>query len=219
MLLLQNQYAEFIARVRTMREKLRSMGRAELLEDYLNHLYRCQEEEHYLCFEDKLDEPMFTLRQKCMAILQNRKLGNDTWFSRLMRGYIQAHPLDEFTQITQCQIYCWTLFPAYYQYLTESMEDTPEYQRAFGRQYRQLCDLLGADEMERLVQLFEACFGAISGRMLMWRACCDHLLHVLMERTEDSSQRLHELFLDRPELLDYPWVEAYMEAHQLKAAP
>lgn len=215
MFLLQNQYAEFIALIRTIREKLRSMGKEDLLEDYLNRLYSCREEDHYLCFEDKIDEPMLSLRQKCTAILQNRKLGNDTWFSRLMRNYIQSHPLDEFTLTTQCQIYCWTLFPTYYQYLIEYMEETPEYQSAYGKQYHQLCRLLGTDEMERLVQLFEACFGAISGRMLMWRACCDQLLHALVEEIEDSPQRLHELFLDRPELLDYPWIDAYMEAHDL----
>lgn len=213
MLDLHRQYSEYFSLVRTLREKLLPTGKVGLLDDYLDALYSCRETDHYADFESQIEGPLIALHHKCMAILAGKKLGNDTWFSKLMRDYIQAHPLDEYVLITQCQIYCWVLFPSYYQYLLESMEEAPEYQRVYGEQYQRLCGVLGKEAMTELTRQFDACFGGVSGSQLLLRACCDRLLNRLVKRTEDTDQRLHELFLDRPELLDYPWIDAYMEAN------
>ncbi|MDO4356640.1 MAG: hypothetical protein Q4E13_09045 [Clostridia bacterium] len=214
MLDLHRKYSEYFSLVRTLREQLLPTGKVYLLDDYLDGLYSCRETDHYADFDEQIEGPLIDLHRKCMAILSGNQLGSDTWFSRLMRAYVQAHPLDEFTRNTQCRIYCWVLFPTYYQYLLETMEDTSEYQLVYGQQYELLCDLLGKRAMRRLARRFDACFGGVCGNQLLLRASCDRLMNRLMETT-DTDQRLHELFLDRPELLDYPWIDAYMEAHDL----
>jgi hypothetical protein len=200
-------YEELFCFIREVREQLKKQGKNKLLERYLDCLLQSWEMDHGRRMSDELDDAYLALRRKCIAIMRDIKLGSDTWFTRLLRDYIDAHPM-EYDEATCCAIYCWMLYPIYCEYLCEDVDD-PVKQSMYDGLYEELCELVGRRTMRKLVRLFDDCFLVIKARSFVLRAGCDQMMELLASDQLDTGQPLMKLFLDKPELMDYDWIRNY----------
>lgn len=204
------RYERLFDHVRAMRRKLEGSGKQRMLDDYLRYMFLSRDLDYGMRLDDVILEASHDLLHKCVAIVRGYKLGNDTWFTRMARAYIKAHPMD-FAETTCCLIYSWMLFPHYFHYLTEEQNGDALYKILYGRQYRELCKLVDKCEVDRLVELFDEAFLLRGAKDVELRAGRDQMMTVLMEYLEDENCYLWQLFLERPELLDYQWLRTYQK--------
>lgn len=204
------RYERLFAHIGKLRAKLDACGRRFVLDSYLNYVLESRELDYGMRLDDVVLEASHDLLHKCVAIVRGYKLGNDTWFTRMARAYIKAHPLD-FAETTNCLVYSWMLFPYFFRFLLEDHEADRVNRVLYGRQYRALCSLVGKKAVDRLIKLLDEALLLCSARNVELRAGYDQMMALLTVRLEDSNRRLWELLLDCPELLDYQWLRAYQE--------
>ncbi len=205
-----SRYERLFAHIGKLRAKLDACGRRFVLDSYLNYVLESRELDYGMRLDDVVLEASHDLLHKCIAIVRGHKLGNDTWFTRMARAYIEAHPLD-FAETTSCLVYSWMLFPFYFHSLLEDHEADRVNRVLYGRQYRALCSLAGKQEVDRLIKLLDEALLLCGARDVELRAGYDQMMALLTVRLEDSNRRLWELLLDCPELLDYQWLRTYQK--------
>lgn len=204
------RYERLFAHIGKLRAKLDACGRRSVLDNYLNDVLESRDLDYEMRLDDVVLEASHDLLHKCVALVRGYKLGNDTWFTRMARAYIEAHPLD-FAETTSCLVYSWMLFPYFFRFLLEDHEADRVNRVLYGRQYRALCSLVGKQEIDRLIKLLDEALLLCSARDVELRAGYDQIMALLTAHLEDPNCRLWELLLDCPELLDYQWLRAYQE--------
>lgn len=205
-----SRYERMFEHVSRAREKLETCGARAFFDDYLGYVLKARKLDYGLNLNNVILDASHSLWHMCLAMIRNYDLGNDTWFTRMAREYVRAHPLD-YAEGTQALIYSWMLFPYYFSYIIEDNTEDDIYRILYGRQFKELCTLMGEDQIAYIIQLVDGAFMLQQAKEVEHRARYDQMMDLLTEWIEETNCRLYELLLDRSELLDYQWLHSYQK--------
>lgn len=201
------EYQALFAHISKLRKQLEKCSGQSLLDNYIEEILESRDLDYRIRLDDVILDASRALIRKCESIMHGSKGGNDTWFTRLARAYIKAHPL-EYSEYTRRLVYTWMLFPLYFRFL---MEDRNADDVFYGRKYSELCKKVGRFEIDKLIKLFNNVFLLNSAADVELRAGHDQMMALLLEHVEEENCHLWELLLERQELLDYQWFHTYWE--------